>query len=390
VGDYYERSGTTVKTYYYPKSTRVAMNDGGVVKYLFGDHPSFLSGQALGSMSIVTDASGNKLTPESRHKAWGEASAEVLPFPTTFRFTSQRQEMIPGWVDGLDFYNSRWYDPSLGRFIQPDSMIPDPGNPLDYDRYAYVRNAPTMYTDPSGHNICDEDGNCYNGGNKVPTIKTGTPPPAVKRTYKPPAQTDPNLLKVMNLYRKLNFTSGWWNDCNPGSLTVQDFFALMLAKELSPLLGKDYDKDLRKGVGATDFVEDLTHGTAHWFYSQAVLNGYGKEASDMAILSFLANGCSGSTLLLYNQITSGVPINVAMNIKNFNLILGQQVMEGVVNPTDPEWKVTGLNSGDPILGYHPGWWGNPGLMGKPIPTSFFWKLRGNPDANSWYLVPMAP
>jgi RHS repeat-associated protein len=143
VGDYYEKSGTTVKKYYYANSTRIAMNDGGTTKYLFGDH--------LGSMSIVTDDSGNKLTPESKYKAWGEARAEVGVFPSTFRYTGQRQEMIPGWVDGLDFYNSRWYDPSLGRFLSPDPNITDPGNPIDYDRYAYVRNNPLRYVDPSGN-----------------------------------------------------------------------------------------------------------------------------------------------------------------------------------------------------------------------------------------------
>ena len=25
---------------------------------------------------------------------------------------------------GLMYYNARWYDPSLGRFAQPDSIVP--------------------------------------------------------------------------------------------------------------------------------------------------------------------------------------------------------------------------------------------------------------------------
>ncbi len=39
----------------------------------------------------------------------------------------------------------------LGRFAQADTIIPDPYNPLDYNRYAYSRNNPVNYTDPSGH-----------------------------------------------------------------------------------------------------------------------------------------------------------------------------------------------------------------------------------------------
>jgi hypothetical protein len=36
-------------------------------------------------------------------------------------------------------------------FISPDSIIPDPGNPQDLNRYTYTRNNPLRYTDPTGH-----------------------------------------------------------------------------------------------------------------------------------------------------------------------------------------------------------------------------------------------
>jgi hypothetical protein len=32
---------------------------------------------------------------------------------------------------------------------------------LAYDRYAYANNNPVNFNDPSGHDTCDEDGNCY-------------------------------------------------------------------------------------------------------------------------------------------------------------------------------------------------------------------------------------
>ena len=51
------------------------------------------------------------------------------------------------------YYGARWYDAYLNRWIQPDSIIPDPGNSLDWDRYSYVRNNPIKYTDPSGHDV---------------------------------------------------------------------------------------------------------------------------------------------------------------------------------------------------------------------------------------------
>ena len=44
--------------------------------------------------------------------------------------------------------NSRSY---LNHFTQPDTIVPDPYNSQDWDRYSYARNNPLQYNDPSGH-----------------------------------------------------------------------------------------------------------------------------------------------------------------------------------------------------------------------------------------------
>jgi len=41
----------------------------------------------------------------------------------------------------------------LGRFIQPDTLVPDPLNPQAWNRFLYVYNNPINYVDPSGHAI---------------------------------------------------------------------------------------------------------------------------------------------------------------------------------------------------------------------------------------------
>jgi len=46
---------------------------------------------------------------------------------------------------------ARFYDPYLGRFISADTIVPNPRNPQDFNRYAYTRNNPLKYTNPSGH-----------------------------------------------------------------------------------------------------------------------------------------------------------------------------------------------------------------------------------------------
>jgi hypothetical protein len=45
----------------------------------------------------------------------------------------------------------------LGRFASPDTIVPKPYNPQDWDRYAYVRNNPVKYVDPTG-NMAIRDG----------------------------------------------------------------------------------------------------------------------------------------------------------------------------------------------------------------------------------------
>jgi len=76
-----------------------------------------------------------------------------------YSFTGQRSK-IENF--GLMYYNARWYDPYNTHFVSPDTVIPDHYNPLDYNRYTYVRNNPIKYTDPTGHlpaNTC-VDGHC--------------------------------------------------------------------------------------------------------------------------------------------------------------------------------------------------------------------------------------
>lgn len=41
----------------------------------------------------------------------------------------------------------------LGRFIQPDTVVPDAKDLQAYNRYSYVRNNPLKYVDPSGHSF---------------------------------------------------------------------------------------------------------------------------------------------------------------------------------------------------------------------------------------------
>jgi RHS repeat-associated protein len=65
------------------------------------------------------------------------------------KFTGQRMESS----SGLYYFNARWYDPYLNRWIQPDSIVPDPYDPGSWDRYNYVRSNPIKFNDPTGHDV---------------------------------------------------------------------------------------------------------------------------------------------------------------------------------------------------------------------------------------------
>jgi hypothetical protein len=57
--------------------------------------------------------------------------------------------------------------PYINQFLSADTIVPSYGNPQTLNRYAYTRNNPIRYTDPSGHDVCNEEGYCFgNGGNK--------------------------------------------------------------------------------------------------------------------------------------------------------------------------------------------------------------------------------
>ncbi len=53
---------------------------------------------------------------------------------------------------------ARWYDPALGRFIQPDTILPQQDDPQQLNRFSWVRNNPLKYTDPSGHRVDPGEG----------------------------------------------------------------------------------------------------------------------------------------------------------------------------------------------------------------------------------------
>jgi RHS repeat-associated protein len=138
VGGIHEDRGGAVTKYYFAGAARVAKRDANGNAYLHADH--------LGSTRLVTNASGTEVK-RYEYAPWGNVIGESGSRPESHRFTGHEADD----ETGLMFFQARYYDPALGRFLQADAFLPDANAPQALDLYAYANNSPSNYVDPSGH-----------------------------------------------------------------------------------------------------------------------------------------------------------------------------------------------------------------------------------------------
>ena len=135
-------ANTTYRVYYYAGGQPIAMRvmppnyATGTVHYLLSDH--------LGSMSASVDPNLN-VTRQYFYPYGGVRSGSGT-LPTAKGFTGQLAD-----ATGLMYFNARYYSQTLGRFVSADTIVPEPGDPQAFNRYAFVFNNPLKYYDPSGH-----------------------------------------------------------------------------------------------------------------------------------------------------------------------------------------------------------------------------------------------
>jgi RHS repeat-associated protein len=90
-------------------------------------------------------------------QAQAKARFEYYPFGETWvtegednhapKYNSQEYDRETGFY----FYNARYYDPEISRFVTADNIIPEEFSTQSWNRYSYVRNNPILYKDPTGH-----------------------------------------------------------------------------------------------------------------------------------------------------------------------------------------------------------------------------------------------
>lgn len=119
---------------------------------------SYLTSDHLGSTRVVTDASG---VVKGRHDylPYGEEVGAGIGSRTTGlgygqadgirqKFTSKERDA----ESGLDYFGARYYSSAQGRFTSADAFWKDSyvGDPQSWNKYAYARNSPLKYVDPTG------------------------------------------------------------------------------------------------------------------------------------------------------------------------------------------------------------------------------------------------
>lgn len=108
----------------------------------------FFHTNQVNSSAVITDAAGNEST-RIVYLPFGEVSRANSSGSdaVTAKFTDQEFDSELG----LYYYGARYYDPSVGRFLSADSVVPDPSDAQSFNRYSYVLNKPITSIDPTGH-----------------------------------------------------------------------------------------------------------------------------------------------------------------------------------------------------------------------------------------------
>ena len=134
--------GTKMPTWLPHDGLRFAVKRGSTLYHVHGNH--------LGSTPLTT-AGAVEEGSRAYHPYGSERSASGT-LHTDRTFTGQKEDGT-----GLLYYNARYYDPALGAFISPDSLVPDAGMVIDYNRFLYARGNPLKYSDPTGYDPLDRN-----------------------------------------------------------------------------------------------------------------------------------------------------------------------------------------------------------------------------------------
>ena len=140
-------TGSTPYTLYY-----LYDESGNVVGFIYNNSYYYYRKNLQGDVVSILNSSGSVVV-EYTYDAWGKvltttgSLASTLGQYNPFRYRSYYYDREMGWY----YLQSRYYDPTVGRFINADGIIGANGGIEGYNMFAYCNNNPVMYSDPSGY-----------------------------------------------------------------------------------------------------------------------------------------------------------------------------------------------------------------------------------------------
>ncbi len=133
------------------KATEFIYNSTGIIGFYYNNKYYTYRKNLFGDITEIYD--GSTCVAKYAYDAFGNCTikqnnADDIANVNPFRYRSYFYDNITG----LYYLKSRYYDPSIGRFISPDGIeYLESDNVNGLNLYAYCANNPIMHIDPSGH-----------------------------------------------------------------------------------------------------------------------------------------------------------------------------------------------------------------------------------------------
>ena len=126
--------------------------NGGIEGFIYNNTYYYFQKNIQGDIIRICNCLGETVV-EYGYDVWGTVTSVTGDLASTigqinpFRYRGYYYDTETGWY----YLNARYYDPNVGRFLSPDTILGANGGLQGYNLFAYCNNNPVMFADPSGN-----------------------------------------------------------------------------------------------------------------------------------------------------------------------------------------------------------------------------------------------
>ncbi|HEY2674376.1 MAG TPA: RHS repeat-associated core domain-containing protein, partial [Rugosimonospora sp.] len=272
---------TPVATRYYTTGT-----DGATVAERTPTALTWLAADGQGSEQLAIGSTGT--VSRQLYLPYGAPRGTASQIPGDRGFLGRVQDASTG----LDLLDSRYYDPSIGRFLSPDPMDnndqPDTANP-----YAYATDNPTTFSDPTGLRPADCNASCMRqwekGQQKAARHRAATHSSSSHRSSRSSGRSSRHAASK-NTCLVEGFFCGY---LPPPPCLAEAFYCgtESMAHTVPPKKHQSFWSRVRHDVGSMDKITD----SGAWKWAKI---GFGACAIVFAGCGFVAAGMAGAEVLV--------------------------------------------------------------------------------------------